>query len=256
MPPPVLRSLPVLVDLVAELHRFQPGHIGEVGAIRSVDDAPRRVDDYATPVAVLARENGLLHVTALDTDARDEDGHITDDVTHFAQLVGECRPHDNGTVAPRVPVVGDVLRDMEVERPAGHDQILELARTLVGGAAEHNDTLVRLLQERFVRLGPEVGMDRHRIRPEEVEGQFDIAMVGRADVPALGVENHWHIRRRDMDVRDGAPQSRNALRAILLVERDVRLIGADQVTGRHHDLVVEGDDGVGDVDLGLVARPM
>jgi len=96
-------------------------------------------------------------------------------------------------------------------------------------------------------------MNRDCVRAQEIERRFHIASVGVADVGALGIENHWNIRRDGVNVRDGAMQSRDAFRAVCLVKRGVRLVGTHEILGRFHDCAVEGNDSVALVDFTLVA---
>ena len=84
-------------------------------------------------------------------------------------------------------------------------------------------------------------MDGDRVGAEPVEGGGDVAGVGRADVAALGVEDHGGAGSRRADRRDRLVQGAEAVLPQRLVEGRVGLVGAGQLGRRLDDRPVELD---------------
>ena len=102
--PVPIAFLPIQVDEIAEFLRLATSRLCEVWPVRCKDDSPRRVDDHSASTAVLAGRNRLFHITTLGTNARDEDRHVTDELTNGAKFIGVSRPDDESAVAVLVPM--------------------------------------------------------------------------------------------------------------------------------------------------------
>ena len=195
----------------------------------------------------------FLHVAALRADARNENRHVADESANFVEFIGIRCADDERAVAVLVPLTCHAARDEAIERLTVHGQVLKLARAWIGSAAEYDDAFLRSREERLKRFGSEIRVNRDCVRSQEVERRIHVTRIGVADVGALGVENHRNIRRNGVNVRDGALQSHDAFRAVRLVKRGVRLVGAHEVLRRFHDCAIERDDGVAFVNRTLIA---
>ncbi len=73
---------------------------------------------------------------------------------------------------------------------------MKLSRTWVRRLAKNDDTLVCLLEERLVGFAAEIPVDRDRVGLHAFKRESYISDVGRADVPALVVEDEndiWEV---------------------------------------------------------------
>ncbi len=231
--------LSVLVDEVAELDRLPTSGFGVVRAFGGEDDATGRVDDHALATLGFASGDGLLDIATLGADARDEDWHVADDLADFTEFLGARSANDERAVSVLVPLGRHLAGDDLVERFAVHAQILELARAGVGRAAEDNDALVGSREERLECFGSEVRMHGDGVRLQEVEGCIHVPGVRITDVRSLGIQDHQHVRRDGVDVRDRALERNHAFATVCFIERRVRLVCADEVICRLDDSPVE-----------------
>src|SRR5258708_3843761 len=82
-----------------------------------MDDAGAGADDHSLAPAVAAGFDGLLQVTSLSADARDEEVDIVadqlSDLPRFLRIGG---PHHKAAIAVCVPVVSDTQCHHEVKR--------------------------------------------------------------------------------------------------------------------------------------------
>ena len=91
-----------------------------------------------------------------------------------------------------------------VEPPRSDLEILQIARAGIGGAAEDEDALVLVTQERLERVAPQVRVHGHGVRPVALEGLSSVALGGVADVAPLAVEDHRDVGAGAVHILDGA----------------------------------------------------
>jgi len=123
------------------------------------------------------------------------------------------------------------------ERDAAALQCLKLAAAGIGSAAQDECALAGVFKKRRERVEAEVGIERNRVRLIALECLARIHCRGRADVAALGVQNHRNAGVMLFDVGD-------ALRELLFgadcgIVRDLRLERACPGRGGIDDLAVE-----------------
>mmetsp|Transcript_6070 Transcript_6070/g.9196 ORF Transcript_6070/g.9196 Transcript_6070/m.9196 type:complete len:465 (+) Transcript_6070:491-1885(+) len=98
----------------------------------------------------------------------------------------------------------------------------------VGGLAEHKHAPVWVLDERPDGVEPHVGRQRDGVRPHLLESGVGVGLCRGADVPSLGVQQHWDplvlalapVPRQ----MDHALEGGHAVGAQSLEERGVRLV--------------------------------
>jgi len=125
---PLQTDLSVAVDLVAKCPGGAAGGVGEVVAIRRVQDRARRTHDQAGAIGGLRVAHHRLDVAALRADAGHEERNVADNRAHLAQLFRPGRADDQRAVAVAVPLAGDFFGDVLVERASVDLEILQVAR--------------------------------------------------------------------------------------------------------------------------------
>ena len=151
---------------------------------------------------------------------------------------------------------GGEIRDPRIERLAVNQLILQLAARRIRSLDEHKNTLVTAsadLKERLYAVAAEVGVHgRHiRVKGEELlladgdaaEVSLRIRRRGRTDVAALHIGNHDEpelLRKANgLFIGDEAGNSE------LLVHRNLRLHGRNQICRRLEDGLVKAPAGLG-----------
>ena len=131
-------------------------------------------------------------------------------------------------------------------------EVLEVGRARVRCAADDDRRLVRTLDPRLDGIEAEIRVDRCCVEAQIVEKSLHVGARRVLDIAAL------RIGERD-DVRWNGGQRLSercvaALRAERLVERDVRLVRADEVARRFDDRDVERGDVIGAIAIGHQRR--
>ncbi len=170
------------------------------------------------------------HVAALGADAGDEDRHVAHDRPHGRELGRIGGADHDGAVAVPVPVLGDAPRHGAVERLAA-DLTGPGTRRRRGWRCGRGRSCPRSARSRKgrERLAAEIGVDRDGVGAEPVEGVVDVALVGRADVAALGVVDDRHGGRRGPDVAHHGASAATPARPEALEEGGVGLERAGEV---------------------------
>ena len=115
----------------------------------------------------------------------------------------------------------------------GQPLILQIVTAGVGRAAQQESALAVVLQIRRDRVKAHKGRQRDRVGAVALEGFNRVLGGGAADVAALGVQNHRHLRRGAAHVGDQALQL--VFGAVGGEIGDLRLEGADQISRRIDD---------------------
>lgn len=227
----------MLADLVVKRLGSCPGRFGEVSAVAGEDDASGRVDDEAT----LGRLDRLLDVSALSSDARDQEWESGNYLPKLRKLFGISSARDDAAVPVGIPDLLDVLGHQLVERglPEG-ETVLELSSTRVGCPCENEDALVGSRQEGLHRFASQIRMDGDCVCLEVVEDEIDIPLVGIADVGDLGVKDDRDaVKMGDLD---RCCQGLDTVRTVGQVERPVRLVAGHEIVGCLDEPLVELGD--------------
>jgi hypothetical protein len=182
-------------------------------------------------------------VTALRTDAGNQQRQVADQHAHFRQLVRPRGTDDEQAVVVAVPFLRDAQRDVLVERSRPDDQVLEFSRAGIGGATQHDHAAIGAIEERLRGVAPQVGIHGDRIGGMAVERLGRVVLRRAADIAALAVEDHRHAGMLGVDVRDHALQRR--LGADRREMRDLRLEGTDQFGGCVDDRTAEREHRIG-----------
>jgi hypothetical protein len=210
---------------------------GEVVAGRRVKDGARRVDDdrrIRTPAAA----HRLLRIAALRAHARDQQRQRRRERAHARDLVRRGGADDEAQAPVAVPRTGGQPRDLFVQRAAaGQRQRLQVGRAWVGGAAQQEQAATVVAQVWFDRIEAHVRRQRHRVGLVAHEDLARVLLGGGANVAALGVEDHRHVRRDAAHVRHQPLQL--VLGTVRGEVRDLRLEGAHQVLRRIDDACAE-----------------
>ena len=194
------------------------------------------------PSAVLAGLHAGFDVAALCADARNEQRH---------GLRPACaRPPVRPGRSRRPPVPADRCVFQSVAARRAHLLIQRRCRRRRASAGRRRPgLLVRqsrnaprsgIGEKRLERIAAHVGRQRDRIGLIALEGLARVVLGSRADVAALGIQDHRDLRMRATDVLDQALELRLGARRREV--RDLRLEGADQVGGGVHDLAAEAED--------------
>lgn len=228
-----------------------------------MDDAAGAVDDDAGAPVVQARADRGFQVATLCTDAGHQNGHAAHDATHRLELGRVGRSDHQRAVAVLVPSRGDGVGDVLVQWDLGLDgvfrleahgqtqlhhvgdlrphrvdgDVLELARSRVGGLAQE-DAAQAAVQERTVGLLAQVGVEGDGVDAEPLE-HGHVALVGAADVAALGVGDDHHLRKVRLDEAADGVQRLEPLAIERFVERQVRLERQGALTTGSQDALAE-----------------
>ena len=133
---------------------------------------------------------------------------------------------------------GGAFSHQFVQRTAIDLQILEIAGSGIGGAAQNHHATIAIPQERLKGVTAHVWIHGDGIGTVTREG-FEGILFGRAaDVTALGIKNDRHMRCVFADMRNGCQQ--HVFEAGGSEIGDLRLVGADQIACRVDDGTVEG----------------
>ena len=139
-----------------------------------------------------------------------------------------------------------------VERHSGDIEHLQVVAARVAGAAKQEGAAVRIRKKGVDRVLAHVGRKRDRVRVVAFERLARIVLGRGADVAALGVEDHRHLRMLAVDVRD-------QLLELVFCARggkvgDLRLERTGEFGRRIDDVAAESKDGVaGAAQLGRKA---
>ena len=123
------------------------------------------------PVARVPVLHGLRDIAALRADAGHEERHVADDLAHLRELARIRRADDEHAVAAGIPALRGQLgdrRDTACAPPTS--QILHVPRAGIRRAAQDDDALVLMLQERLERIAAQIGIHRDGIRAIALEG--------------------------------------------------------------------------------------
>src|SRR5262249_32301751 len=147
----------------------------------------------------------LRYIPALRANAGHQERHFPDDLANLRELARIRRADDEQAVAARVPLLRGKLCDDVIEAAVARDlQVLNIPRTRTRGAAENDDALVCVLQERLERISAEIRIHRDGIGLVALE-RFERISLGRiADIAALRIEDHRNVRIVLVDVVDRA----------------------------------------------------
>ena len=99
--------------------------------------------------------------------------------------------------------------------PPSQALVLQVVAARVGGAAQQEGALARVLQVGLHRIEAHEGRQRDGVRAVALEGLARVLFGGRADVAALGVQDHRHVREARACAASGLPAGsrRGALRS-------------------------------------------
>jgi len=186
-----------------------------------------------------------LHVAALGADPGDEKSHFTDEGANFFHFGGVGGADDEQTVLIDVPLLGYFLSDDLPERFASEGEILQFAGARVGSAAEDDGGFVRAVEERLEGLAAQVGMEGDGVETQPVKNRSDVAVVGVADVGALGVANSKDVGMGFLQVVHRQLQLTPAVFAEGFIECHVRFVDSGKLGGLVDNPLVEFEDRLG-----------
>ena len=120
---------------------------------------------------------------------------------------------------------------------AGDLQTLKILRACIRRQREQEHAFALVAQERLDGIVAHVGVDGYRVEATLAEQRAGVLLGGIADVAALPVADGDYAAR---DMRQSFLDHAPTLVAECFVEREVELVGADEVVRRINDAAVEG----------------
>src|SRR2546423_11591318 len=140
------RLRPEGVDGVAIAPRCLGGGIGEIRAARGKQNRPRNGDDHAAAIGSHRCRHRGTELSALGTDAWNEQEPITGNLAHVAQFRGRRRSHHEGDVVVMIPANAGP-RDVTIERLAVAAQMLKFRGAGVRRPANDEDLFLFVREE-------------------------------------------------------------------------------------------------------------
>ena len=164
----------------------------EVRAGRGVEDATRRVDEYAAAIAVQAVLDHRAGLSALRPDTGQQDGQVGRDGANGFQIVGMCRAHDQAARAGLRPDDG-FLREHLVQRAPVRVEAQNIRGAGIGCEAQEKGAAISIGQKRGDSICAHQRIDGHGIHAELSIGHRSIVFGGVANVARLEIEHDGQV---------------------------------------------------------------
>src|SRR5579859_584830 len=79
-------SPPTSINLIPQPHRRQTRRLSKIIAPRSINNSPRRTNNHPPLTTISSSSDSRSHIPPLCTNTRNQQRHITHNLTHTSQL--------------------------------------------------------------------------------------------------------------------------------------------------------------------------